>query len=112
MPMRPLLMAALLPCLRLLTTADAAAFAGLPAPSGAPHPNPLPQDDDAGSFANLSEISQMSLDPAAPAPDLPGLPGLVDVCAHLDPSETCSPEICDLRPHTTVRPGGCIDLST
>ena len=31
------------------------------------------------------------------------LPGLADVCAHLDPSETCSPEICSLQPHTTVR---------
>ena len=25
------------------------------------------------------------------------------MCAHMSPAETCSPEICELRPHTTVR---------
>ena len=31
------------------------------------------------------------------------VPGLDDVCAHMEPSEKCSPEICDLKPGTTVR---------
>ena len=41
--------------------------------------------------------------PPPPQPPGPPLPGLADVCAHLNPSETCSPEICELQPHTTVR---------
>ena len=32
-----------------------------------------------------------------------GVPGLSDVCAPLPPAETCSLEICSLKPHTTVR---------
>eukprot|EP00966_Prymnesium_polylepis_P132342 3060021-Prymnesium_polylepis.1 len=30
-------------------------------------------------------------------------PGLGDVCAHLNASERCSPELCSLRPHARVQ---------
>ena len=42
--------------------------------------------------------------PAPPRPPGPPLPGRTDVCAELDPSVSrCSPEICDLKPNSTVR---------
>ena len=41
--------------------------------------------------------------PTPPTPAPPPLPGRADVCAHLAPSETCSPEICNLKPYSTVR---------
>eukprot|EP01047_Picozoa_sp_COSAG01_P065956 COSAG01_NODE_9010_length_2583_cov_3.615539_1_plen_584_part_00 len=41
--------------------------------------------------------------PAPPSPTGPALPGRADVCADLDPQHRCSPEICDLQPHSTVR---------
>ena len=41
--------------------------------------------------------------PPPPGPPGPPLPGLSDVCAHLSPDDTCSPEICTLKPHTTVQ---------
>ena len=40
--------------------------------------------------------------PAPPVPPRPPVPGRSDVCAAMDPSETCSPEICGLGPNATV----------
>lgn len=41
--------------------------------------------------------------PSPPRPPGPPLPGLSDVCAHMSAAETCSPEICELQPRTTVQ---------
>ena len=48
-------------------------------------------------------VATSSSEPPRPPPPVPALPGLADVCGHLDPAERCSPEICDLKPHATVR---------
>ena len=55
----------------------------------------------AATLGSAADSSAAAAAAAAAAGEL--LPGVADVCAHMDPSETCSPEICDLQPHTTVR---------
>ena len=60
---------------------------------------PLVSAEPSSASSSEPPRSPPSEEPAS----APALPGLADVCGHLAPAERCSPEICDLKPHATVR---------